>query len=340
MHNTKLRILTRNEVHQLRPPDYLVPRILPREGFVYLVAPPSSKKTFVAIELAACVATGQPFFGKPVQSGNVVYMAAEGQAGIKKRLDAWEKARGILIADKTFSVIPTAVALNNPTALKNMAMDLEAHAEKIGGIDLIVIDTVNRTLEGDENSARDMTVYVQACSQIIKNFNTAMLMLHHPAKTGNSGARGHSALNGAADIGLEIKSGQQDKFTLKFDAKPPKDDEATAPLNLKIRVVDLSDTLGFDGEGQPVTSLVLDQADGPFSPDVNIPKRVSDISRVSEMIFSSLNDGHLRRGEIVSNVLKQGFTGNPRTIDRALASLAKDEVIRQPEHGCYELVAP
>jgi hypothetical protein len=61
MHNTKLRILTRNEVHQLRPPDYLVPRILPREGFVYLVAPPSSKKTFVAIELAACVATGQPF---------------------------------------------------------------------------------------------------------------------------------------------------------------------------------------------------------------------------------------------------------------------------------------
>ena len=97
MTNHTLRILTRDEVKKRKPPSYLISRIIPEGGFVSLVAQPSNKKTFVALNMACCVSSGTPFHGKPVRRGNVVYIMAEGQSGIEKRLCAWESHNGVEI---------------------------------------------------------------------------------------------------------------------------------------------------------------------------------------------------------------------------------------------------
>ena len=57
----RYKILGRNSLKDLKPQSYLIPRILPEQGLVTLVAKPSSKKSFLALHMAFCVATGTPF---------------------------------------------------------------------------------------------------------------------------------------------------------------------------------------------------------------------------------------------------------------------------------------
>ena len=96
-------------------------------------------------------------------------------------------------------------------------------------IDLLIIDTLNCNLECDENAAKDMSNFIHGCIEIIDHLGCAIKISHHPSKGGSGGARGHSAFNGAADIGLGIKS-KKDIFIVKMDAKPPKDDEPASGL--------------------------------------------------------------------------------------------------------------
>lgn len=53
--------------------------------------------------MASCVATGTPFFDIPTNKGNIVYIAAEGQFGMRKRISAWEVEQGIPIALEPFN---------------------------------------------------------------------------------------------------------------------------------------------------------------------------------------------------------------------------------------------
>ena len=92
MTELRYKILGRNRLKDLQPPSYLIPRILPEQGLVTLVAEPSSKKSFLAVHMASCVATGTPFFDIPTAKGSIVYIAAEGQFGMRKRISAWERA--------------------------------------------------------------------------------------------------------------------------------------------------------------------------------------------------------------------------------------------------------
>ena len=340
MEQRKISILSLDELRALKPPEYLIPRAIPERGLIYLVAEPSSKKTFLAIHMAACIATGRPFFDTPVKQGKVVYVAAEGQAGICKRIDAWEIDHGVAIPTNSFSVIPEAVHLNNSESLNALCVNLAAHREKNGAIDLLIIDTLNRSLEGDENAAKDMSNFVRGCTEIINLLGCAIMLLHHPSKGGTGGARGHSALNGAADIGLEIKNGKKDIFTVKMNAKPPKDDEPAPDLTLKAKIIDLSHKHGFDTQGEPITSLVLEKVDGGMEFLPPIPKAKTTQQRLFETVPGIIGSGQLTRDGIAKGLECVIEDVNSRTLSRALTTLLKDGVLSQPSHGLYEVKSP
>lgn len=331
------RILTWGELRSLPPTSYLINRIIPERGLAYLVAPPSSKKTFVAVEIAACVATGYHFFGTPTRRGNVVYLAAEGSSGLRKRFLAWSKNRGLAIEEEFLGIIPEPVLLNNPIALRELIDELKAHAAKVSGVSLIIIDTVNRTLEGDENSARDMSLFVQGCSSLISELGTSILLLHHPSKSGSVAARGHSSLHGAADIGFEIRNGGSATFTLQFDTKSPKDDEPHEAFLVSTKVVDLSDELGFEKGGAPITSLALERHRRQFVKVEETNSQTSSIAKAKQLIRSVLGNSALSRYEIIDAMKAHGFEGTDRTIDRALTNMRGTGEVTSPARGFYEL---
>ncbi|WP_340303310.1 AAA family ATPase [Roseobacter sp. HKCCD7870] len=335
-----LRILTRDEVKKRKPPSYLISRIIPEGGFVSLVAQPSNKKTFVALNMACCVSSGTPFHGKPVRQGNVVYIMAEGQSGIEKRLCAWEAHNSVEIDPSTFGFILEPLHLNQTDAVERLVAALDAYVARVGQVDLIVVDTLNRSLDGDENAARDMSDFVKGITAIIARFNAAVLVLHHPAKTGTGGARGHSSLNGAVDLGLEIKNGQNMKFKLHCDAKPPKDDEPAHPIALEAVVVDLSDKMGFDDEGHPITSLALELVDIGLLDLVKTAPVLTLRQQLEETLPTIIIGSVMSTSEIVEQVLDVGIKVSPKTVNRCLRNLVNQGVLIRPEKGKYQCVEP
>jgi len=333
----RYKILGRNSLKDLKPQSYLIPRILPEQGLVTLVAKPSSKKSFLALHMACCVATGTPFFDIPTTKGNIIYIAAEGQSGIDKRISAWEVEQGIPIASEAFGIIVEPLQINDSEKLQALVATLLERAEQVGGFSLVVIDTLNRTLAGDENAARDMTTFVAGCSEIINRLNCAVLLLHHPSKNGNGEARGHSALMGAADVGLKIENGQRDRFTVKMNEKPPKDDEPADDLSLEIKVISLESEFGLDTQGRPVTSLVLVPSSAP-NIELNIrPKQPTQHQVLMDAIPRLIGDSRTNRDTIRNQLKTHGHNINEKALTRALSALVDDGVLYKPDRSLYEI---
>ena len=326
------------ELRRLDPPSYLIHRVIPENGLVYLVAEPFSKKTFVAIHMACCIQTGKPFFGKPVKQGNVVYVAAEGQSGIQKRVAAWQKVQGTEVPEEKFSVIPSAINLADRTKQTELFNALTELEKFLGSMDFIVIDTLSRCLLGDENSAKEMTAFVDACSQLIKNFKCSVLVVHHTAKSGTGGIRGHSSFDGAADLGLAIKYGKKDRFILKLDAKPPKDDEPALDLHLKAISTDLGEEFGFDAEGQAITSLALELSEIKPPKDLDNIKHKSKQQVLKKLVTDLLLEGPLSRGEICQKLEISDTEFSDKTLTRTLNAMLEGSVISKLKHGVYEYI--
>jgi hypothetical protein len=220
--------------------------------------------------------------------------------------------------------------LNDPSSIDGIRASLVAFQDENGPISLLVIDTLNRNFCGDENSPRDMTVFVAHCTALAHEFNLACLILHHPAKSGNGGSRGHSALHGAVDVGWAIENGRKEKFTVRFDDKPPKDDAPQRPLVLTTRRVDLSDLFGCDDEGRPYDSLVLEQV----TPEMRVPK-VTKQDQLKDLILGQLTEEPWARGHLLVAIKASGHTASDKTFGRALDGLVSEAKIERVGQGTY-----
>ncbi|HAJ44314.1 MAG TPA: hypothetical protein DCM00_16990 [Alcanivorax sp.] len=79
-----------------KPPRYVVEGMIPEPVAAAIVAPGSTGKSFWLMQLAACVATGTPFFGHAIPTpGGVLMLGAEDdQDEFARRLHAIAKAYG------------------------------------------------------------------------------------------------------------------------------------------------------------------------------------------------------------------------------------------------------
>jgi AAA domain len=83
--------------------------------------------------------------------------------------------------------------------------DLIAAIRNIGQVPVaVVLDTLNRSLNGSESSDEDMSAYVRATDAIREAFDCSVLVVHH-CGINDSRPRGHTSLTGAADAQLSVK---------------------------------------------------------------------------------------------------------------------------------------
>src|SRR6185312_531093 len=85
---------------------FLVQDLIVENSSVALVAAPGSNKTFLALDLALSVATGQPTWlnRRLNRSGPVVYVLGEGGGRFTLRMRAWEQEHGIADGYPFYSV--------------------------------------------------------------------------------------------------------------------------------------------------------------------------------------------------------------------------------------------
>jgi RecA-family ATPase len=68
---------------------------------------------------------------------------------------------------------------------------------------IVVLDTLNKSLQGGENNVEDMTAYVRAAEVIRDAFDCAVLIVHHCGYD-TTHMRGSTSLIGAVDFSLMI----------------------------------------------------------------------------------------------------------------------------------------
>src|SRR5690606_28789435 len=154
--------------------------------------PSGCGKTFLALDWALHVATGSYWHGNRVEAGPVLYIAAEGVAGIGRRVKAWLSHNRIYDLSRHHPIhwLPEAVNVAEPASVWGL---IEV-AEELQPA-LIVIDTLARAIVGaDENSAKDMGEVVARLDQLRRATRACVLLVHHTGKDTSAGARGSSAL--------------------------------------------------------------------------------------------------------------------------------------------------
>ena len=136
--------------------EWLVKQILPRQGVVAIYGRFGSFKSFIAADIAFSVASGKEWAGRRVTGRPVIYIAAEGAAGFRKRM-AGIKARGDVPRNLPFFLIGAAPNLGTDKGdLETLAADIESAGVAPG---LIVLDTLAATLgSADENGAGMVTI--------------------------------------------------------------------------------------------------------------------------------------------------------------------------------------
>ena len=220
--------LTADEVSLLEPPRYLVDGLIPDGALTEIHGPPASGKSFFALALACDVATGHPFLGRPVRPGPVLYVAGEGVSGLGARLRAWQEERGFSRVDGLY-FLREPIHLLERAAITHFLSQVRTLARTPV---LIVLDTLARCMVGgDENSAQDMGLAMDAASRIARETGAAILLLHHTRKDGDS-ERGSTALRGAIDTMIAIKN---ESGRLRISCEKMKDGGAFESFDAALR---------------------------------------------------------------------------------------------------------
>lgn len=260
-------VMSLKQIRAMPPIKWLVKDLLTSSGFSVMYGQPGCGKTFLALDLALCVATGRDFHGMATTQGNVLYIVGEGIGGISKRVAVWTVHNEVSEDDVPIWVLPTAVNFSKPDEVEMLLATIDELERKHGKFSLVVVDTVARSMLGaDENSATDMGKFVKSCDAVKEHCGCALLAIHHSGKDSSKGMRGSSALMGAVDTSLRIKkAGEQ--ITLNMDKQ--KDAE---PIEDQYYLMKIASTGMFSTE----TSVYLEKMSESMSSDArttDLPQR-------------------------------------------------------------------
>lgn len=257
----QLRPLTVAEIRAQSGPRWLVREVIEQEVLAVIWGAPGSGKTFFTLDLACAVARGVSAMGKRVNRGGVIYIAAEGR--LKPRLDAYCTQHGLADADLALlRGIPAAVNLSDASAdILPLLAAMQRAAGEMGGVVLVVIDTLNAVMAGgDENSSEGMGGVLANARRIKEALGATVAIVHHGGKDEARGARGHSSLRGAIDSEIHIADAETHRTATVCKVR---DGETGAVFAFKLHQVDLGPSVDPDAEeGECESSCVVEMLDG------------------------------------------------------------------------------
>jgi hypothetical protein len=226
---------------------WTVKHVIPAASIGMLFGGSGTFKSFIAIDLALHVAHGLPWMGRRTDAGQVLYIAAEGGAGLWGRVEAWHKARNMAWEAAPLYVVPQAVNLSVD------AWRVVDAAQAIGAQPrLVIVDTLSQTYSGEENSANEMAAYLREIGLRFRAlWDCSVLLIHHSGHEATERPRGSSAIRGNIDYLIGAFRDEKEMIAT-LQCKKQKDGELFKDAEFKLNVM----SLGKDDDGDDVTSLV------------------------------------------------------------------------------------
>jgi hypothetical protein len=312
-----LRTLDYQPGQQHTPPAWLVKGLFPNRGLGLLVGESQAGKSFLAVHAAVCVARGLPFFGKKTKPGGVLYIAAEGGSGVLPRIHAADDAIGgtlpaghMLRPSGARAAAPIKVVVETPNLSRDgdtaalsrtiraaaIAFEQEGHT-----LSLVVVDTWHAALAGaDEQAAGDAGHALKPLKEAVEEMGVFTLIVHHPGKDLERGARGSSALRAAVDTEIELRVPGFDGAKAKPAAVArrgqlikQRDGAVGEEFHYRLNIVEL----GRDEDGDPWTTCTVLPCSAPELDAAGKPVRRGD-ARLMKAMEAAVTEAGQERVEL------------------------------------------
>lgn len=312
-------------IANLQAATFLVEDLIPTDAVGMARGATASCKSVWAMHVACSVATGQDFCGKKVKQGKVAYIAAEGAKGFINRTAAWSQQFNAGRPMDDLQVFGQALMLTNR---EHTLAAIEGFKQSNWLPSLIVVDTLARCFEGEENSASDMNRFIQNCDLLVRELGCTVLIIHHTGKDVDKGARGSSALKAACDF--EIAISRPSEYQVSVQNTKQKDSAECKPFVIDLEQV----TVGTNTDGKDVTALII-KGVGTNVTKTGKPKQASKDSDIQSTIVDVL--GKSQEGAVstydlnsaVKSLLPEVFAGMKADTSNKKIKRAKDSLINQ-----------
>lgn len=221
--NPLRELLMTNDEMISSAPDYvnwLVEDLLPANEMILLAASPRAGKSLMAMLLAKCVASGEPFLDRPVTQGPVIYVACEdAPVKLKQRELAQGWAEGLPV------YWLRRFKLSQIDHLRELAEEIQPV--------LIVLDTLSRVRDDSiTESSAEMSRTMEPLQELAEDLNCCIIPVHHTGKINMENAnlvdvfdtiRGSSAIR-ATCRGTMVIAASENNYRLCVETGYAKDD--------------------------------------------------------------------------------------------------------------------
>jgi putative DNA primase/helicase len=323
---------------QPAPIRWKIKNWLQSEALIMVHGPSGGGKTFMVLDMVMAVASKgvvNEWFGNKVRHSPVVYLAGEGHFGLRGRVAAWKQHKGVTGLDMWLS--RHGLDLNTPAGYQKTSGAIRALPNSP---EIIVVDTLHRFLEGDENSATDAKSMLDACSALIQEFGCSVILVHHTGVSSEAQhrARGSSAWRGALDIEISVIPGT----TIEIVQRKSKDAEEAAPVFAELQSVPIKGWI--DEDGQQVMSAVLTEGQEPVKAKKDSPlvkhKKMFENAWWASGAEDINGEPYLARLSLVSKLESDGMAErtiknmiNPSYDTKTIGALIQGNVIAKRDSG-------
>jgi hypothetical protein len=236
-------------------PKWLVRDLIHRKGVSLMFGESGCGKSALTMAIGLGLSGGADVLGDlriapSAQGAGVLYFALEGS--LKTRTAPYV-VEGLVQPDEVKMALDQRLSLTADSESSELKLLRGWLARLSGELGLLIVDTLARSADIDENSA-ELGRIAEYMHQIAEDFDIGVLLVHHSGKDASKGARGHSSLRAAVDteIRVEVERDAEDKVVRRwFTVSKQREAEQGLSREFELRVSEI----GHDDDGEPVTGI-------------------------------------------------------------------------------------
>jgi len=180
--------------------NWRIQNLLTDRGVLIIASPPKQYKSFVAVHAAISVSNGTEFLGAfTTQQSPVLYLDEEnGEIVLLRRFQQMSQGHHEEINDQLLYTSYGMIKLDTPEGKAAITHLIEQYHPG-----MIVLDSMVRFMEGDEDKATEVRVIFESIRELLDKYTISFIILHHTRK-GNDGRKKSIALEdlrGSSDFG-------------------------------------------------------------------------------------------------------------------------------------------